>query len=265
MSNSQKIVIYLSALCLLSVFFVSSAVANDKNNNIHIQFVTEHLPPFQIEAPNKVLGFATEIIKAAMKNTDYSHDITIYPWTRAMHIAKSKENTCIFSIARTPERESMFTWINTIAERDASFVALKEKQLKIASFDDAKRYNTAVIRDDVTHQYLLNEGFEEGKNLFIVNNTHSLLKLLTKRPDIDLILVDANTIKYRARFNDLAPEIFEKVFQISEEPLDYYLACNNKTSQGVVNNIRHSIDQLKHTGKLQQITEQWEYPKIKVN
>jgi len=244
--------------------FTYFSFAQQPNNQPHIRIVSEHLPPFQIEADNKVTGFATEVVSAAMEKTPYSYNIKIYPWSRSYSMTLNNENTCIYSIARTIERDHLFTWVNTIAERNASFIGLKEKEFKIHSIEDAKQYTTAVIRDDVTHQLLINRGFKEGVNLYVVNNTHSLLKLMTQRMGIDLILVDAFTIKHRAELNNLDPELYKNVFQLNKKPLDYYLACNLKTSPVIINQIRNAIFDLKSSGELNNIKDKWQYPNIKV-
>ena len=231
----------------------------------HIEIVTEHLPPFQISTPTQILGFATEIVSTALSNTPYTFNISIYPWARSYKMALNKANTCIYSIARTPERENKFIWVNTIAERNVSLIGLTERNLNITTFEDAKKYMIAVIRDDVTHQLLVNKGFKEGKNLLVVNNTHSLLTLLTKRKSIDLILADGYTIKYRAQFNNLDPKLFENVYQLNAKPLDYYFACNIKTPPEVIKQLRHSINQLKVTGQIDKIITEWQYPVIRVN
>lgn len=230
----------------------------------HIRIVTEHLPPFQISTPTEVLGFATEVVETAMLNTPYSYSINVYPWTRAFKMTSNKENTCLYSIIKTPEREQQFIWVNTIAKSNSSFIGLTDRKLKITSFEDAKKYKTAVIRDDISHQLLLKRGFKEGVNLFIVNNTYSLLKLLVQREGIDLILVDAFTIKYRARYNNLDASMFEVVYQSDEQPLDYYLACNTKTSPDIIETLRLSINKMKATGQIDRIIKEWQYPNIKV-
>ncbi|MDG1750593.1 MAG: transporter substrate-binding domain-containing protein [Thalassotalea sp.] len=250
---------------ILFFYFVSFlSTSQEANNKIHIQIVTEHLPPFQIGTPTEVLGFATEIVKTAMLNTPYNFSIDVYPWTRAFKMTRNKENTCIYSIIRTPDREQQFIWVNTIAESNSSFIGLTERKLKITSFEDAKKYKTAVIRDDISHQILLKKGFKEGINLYVLNNTYSLLKLLSQRKGIDFILVDAYTIQYRARYNDLDASMFEKVFQSEEQPLNYYLACNTQTSPEIIKELRLSIQKMKVTGQLDRIISEWRYPNLKV-
>ncbi len=245
----------------------TSASANVVENNpvTHLNIVTEHLPPFQIRTPNKVLGFATEIIENALSNTPYTYEINAYPWSRSYNMALNKVNTCIYSIARTEERNNQFIWVNTIAERNASFIGLRQQDIIINSIEDAKQYRTAVIRDDVTHQYLINKGFKDGENLYVLNDTFSLLKLLKERESIHFILVDSNTIKYRARFNNIDPELFKVFYQVNKEPLDYYLACNKNTSEEVITNIRKAIANMKANGQIERITKEWQYPAITIN
>jgi polar amino acid transport system substrate-binding protein len=255
----------INFLIVLLIFVCSSSEAQQNDKLPHIYIVTEHLPPFQISTKTEVQGFATEIIETAFSKTPYSYDIKIFPWSRSYHMALNKENTCIYSIARTPEREDKLIWVNTIAERNTSFVSLVSQNLTLTSLEDAKRYNTAVIRDDVTHQFLLENGFKEGLNLYVINNTHSLLKLLTQRKNINFILVDPNTIKYRAEYNNLAPNLFKNGYQINEHPLTYYLACNKKTSPEVIEKIRQSITDMKVNGQIDKIINEWGYNAITVS
>ena len=261
----MKRIYLLKAAIILYCIVGFPSTSKEITSEPHIEVVTEHLPPFQIDTPNEILGFATEIVSTALSNTPYTFNISIYPWARSYNMALNKINTCIYSIARTPEREDKFIWVNTIAERNVSLIGLAERNLNITSFEDAKKYMTAVIRDDVTHQLLVSQGFKEGVNLFVVNNTHSLLTLLAKRESIDLILADGFTINYRAQFNNLDPKIFEKVYQLNAKPLEYYFACNIKTQPEVIKQLRHSINQMKVSGQIDKIIDEWQYPVIKVN
>lgn len=257
--------IILANILLILCSWINLSWAQKTTGQPYIKIVTEHLPPFQIATSSEqVSGFATDVITAAMAETAYSFSIKIYPWSRSYHMALNNENTCIYSIAKTVEREHLFTWVNTIAERNASFIGLAAKQFDINSIEDAKRYTTAVIRDDVTHQLLLSKGFKEGVNLYVVNNTHSLLKLMVQRTGIDLILIDAFTVKHRAELNNLDPALFKKVFQLHKKPLDYYLACNVKTSSAIIEQIHRAINHVKDSGEIKQIINKWQYPNIKV-
>lgn len=242
---------------LMSLYCIN-AFANQQQR-IHINFVTEHLPPFQMIENETVTGFATDIIMTALLQSSFTYDIKVYPWTRSYNMALNKSNTCIYSIARTAEREKLFKWVNPIAERNSSLIGLKKNNLKISSIEDAKEYRVAVIRDDVTHQLLLAHGFTEEKNLYVVNNTYSLLKLFTQRKGIDLIMLDAYTIKHRAKYNKIDPNIFEVVYKLNRKPLDYYLACSIQTSDSIVEKLRSILIRLKESGEINKIKKDWHY------
>jgi polar amino acid transport system substrate-binding protein len=225
---------------------------------IQLLFVTENLPPFQIIKEKKITGFATEVLKSALKYTPYQVQFELFPWSRSYNLAQKKENTCIYSISRTVERENKFQWIKVIAQTNAHFIGLKSNQnIKINKIEDAKNYITAVIKDDYTHQLLLNNGFEEFKNFYVVNNPDSQLNLLIEREDIDLILVDFSTIPYRSKSNGINSALFTSFIQLNTKPLNFYLACSNETSVEIIDNLSYAIDKIKATGEYQQINDKW--------
>lgn len=225
---------------------------------MHLSLVTEHLPPFQVKTIDGVSGYVTEIVETLLNEANFSYEISIYPWARALNLVKHKENTCIYSIARTPERETMFQWTKAIATTNSSFIGLKSnKNIHINTIDDVKNYFTAVIRDDITHQLLLENGFIEGEHFFLVNNPDSLLKLLVTRKNIDLILVDYLTIKYRSEYSKLDPELFTSFLYLNKKPLNFYLACSINTPKQVVKKLSQGIDTIKENGTYQKIINKW--------
>jgi len=216
-----------------------------------INFVTEHLPPFQTMNGDHVSGYTTEIVKKLLSKTNIDATFKIYPWSRAFNLAKNKQDTCIYKIARTRARESLFHWVGVIATTNTHFIGLKEnKHIKINSLEDAKEYQIAAIRDDFTHSFLLNAGFVEHKNLYVVNNTHTLLKLLIKNDFIDLVAADGETVEYRAKSIDISQEKFKKYFQLNKKPLDFYLACSLKTDKKIIEQLSLALNNIKKNGEL---------------
>jgi len=228
-------------------------------HSIELTLVTENLPPFQMrDDNNKITGFATQIVQAALYKTSYSYHFEMYSWARAYNIAQKKQNTCIFSIARTKEREHLFKWVAPIATTNSYFIGLKSnKNIKLATLNDAKNYITAVFKDDVTYQILIKNGFIEFKNYYVINNSDSLLKLLYLRKNIDLILIDDLTLAYRAKLDHLDPNLFKAYLKLNRAPLNFYVACSNTTSKQVINKLRTAIFQLKKSGEDKKIIEKW--------
>ena len=249
-----KASLFIKSILLAIIFNANSYALNHR----HLQIVTEHLPPFQIDNNGKVSGFATEIVETALEQTQLDFAITSYPWTRAYNMAPKMDNTCIYSIARTPEREKLFQWIHAIATTNSTFIGLKKSNIVLNTIEDAKKYRIAVLRDDATHQALINKGFEEGKNLFIVNNTYSLLKLLVQRNTIDLILADTVTVKFRAQYDNIDPAIFKPLLHLNKKPFNFYFACSQSTPTTVVDKIKRAFIHIKDSGQQHAITQHWQ-------
>lgn len=241
--------------CLLVMLIFTHVISAEP---VHLSIVTEQLPPFQMRIPDGVGGYVTEIIKASLAETNFSYDINIYPWARAFNLALHKKNTCVYSIARTPEREKLFQWTKPIASTNASFVGLKSNHnIHINTLEDVKNYVTAVIRDDISHQLLLQNGFIEGEHFYLVNNPDSLLKLLVTRKDIDLIMIDYLTIKYRSAYSKLDSALFTPYMHVNQIPLVFYLACSKNTSSQVVSQLSQALDTIKANGIYQKIIDKW--------
>lgn len=253
-------------LALLAVIVFSTHCLADQTE---ITLVTEHLPPYQmIHKDSSVTGFAVDVVQEVFKRADISYALHGYPWVRAYNIALKKSNYCIFSIARIPTRENLFTWIGLITEKNNAVIwALKSNEhgLKVKTLDDLKNYTTAVNKDDVTHTAMLNIGLTEDKNLYVLHHTESLIKLLVTRPEIDFIVADDITISHRAKLSGVPIDLLRRVIEVESLPLNFYLACNLKTEESILKKLKTSISIIHQDGTYQKIIAKWkkEMPHVK--
>ncbi|PKG81377.1 hypothetical protein CXF85_18050 [Colwellia sp. 75C3] len=222
-----------------------------------LNILTEHLAPYQIVSEDSIKGFSTEIVEATLKESQYEYDITAYPWALSFRRAKHEKNTCIYSLARIPRRESKFKWIGHIVTSTVSFYSLKSNQIVISTIEEAKKYNAAVIRDDVTHQFLVSKGFVENENLYVVNNYDALLKLLElSSRHIDLVVLNDDLLKNRVKnLKDTAK--YKNVLPLKELTMNLHLACSLNTEQKVVDDLINAMKVLEKRGVLLEIKERW--------
>jgi polar amino acid transport system substrate-binding protein len=241
----------------LILLWVALPVSANKSKFIHI--VTEHLPPYQIVIQNKPLsGFAVDIIKETMARSQYAYSIKNYPWVRSYNLAKVKANYCIFSIARLKSRENMFKWVGPISSvNNTAMWARKGRHIKVSNLNDAKKYIIAVNRDDIAHIGLIERGFNEDDNLYVLNNTKSLINLLITRPEIDLIVADDTTIKFRTELAGANINELQRVYEIKDLPLNFFFACSKKTDDNIIKHLSNKLQSLYQDGSYDAIWEKW--------
>ncbi len=249
---------------LLLIFYSKLALTED----INLTFVTEHLPPYQIIKENTpVTGFAVDLVHEIANRSGYTYQIDAFSWVRSYNLAQQKENHCIFSIARIPAREKLFEWVGTMTEVNNAVVwGLREKNIPTVShIDELKDYLIAVNKNDVTHLGLLERGFKAQKNLYVLNNTDSLLGLLTTRPEINLIVADDITIAYRAELAGIDINRLERVFEIADLQLNFYLACNKNTDKKIINTLTQSLAQIHSDGFYKKTLSRWQDKMVHIN
>ncbi|WP_206486288.1 transporter substrate-binding domain-containing protein [Thalassotalea sp. G2M2-11] len=243
-----------SLIILLILLFLPS-VTWAITSPVFLHIVTEHSPPYQEQKRNRpVQGLTTELVKAVLAGTPYHYQINIYPWSRAFMMAKERPNTCIYLMSRNEQREKHFQWIAPILSVNDYLIGLADRDgIALNSLEDAKNYNVAVLKDDRTYYMLLDQGFEEHKNLYVINNTYSLLKLLLTRKNIDFIIADTINVEYRAKYNGMDPNLFRAYYKITENPVDLYLACSLTTPKPIIETLKKSLATIKHNGVYDQI------------
>ena len=242
---------------LVSVLAINANAS--QNSPITLTFVTEHSPPYQmLNDAGDVEGFIIEVMRAALATTSYDYKMNIYPWSRSFAMAKNNENTCVFLISRNKHREQLFQWVAQLLTINDHFIGLSNRNaLKVNNIEEIKKYNTAVLKEDRTYYKLIELGFIENKNLYVINNTYSLLKLLIKRKNIDFILADTINVKYRAEFNDIDPSQFKTYMKLNDKPTDLHLACSLKTPQKVIHDLAQAVNSIKANGTYAKIKQRW--------
>jgi len=250
---SLKKLLYFTVALLL----IRLPASAESNPVIHI--VTEHLPPYQIEDKNKTLsGFSVDIIKETMARSHYAYSLKSYPWVRSYKLAQKKANHCIFSIARLKSREHLFKWVGPISHiSNTALWALKGKTFNVSSLNDAKQYTIAVNRDDIAHTGLIERGFNEGEHLYVLDDAKSLVNLLITRPEIDFIVADDITIKFRTEYAKAAIDDLQLIYEITELPLNFFFACSTKTDDKVVAHLTETLESLYQDGSHKAIMDKW--------
>ncbi|BEE10863.1 transporter substrate-binding domain-containing protein [Aeromonas dhakensis] len=212
-----------------------------------LQVVTEDYAPYNYLEEAEVKGLGTEVVEAMLEEAGFEYSLDIYPWARAISLARSRPNVLIYSISRFPERETQFQWIGVIARIDFHVFALaKRDDIKpFSQLSQARAWSIGTVRNDALEQYLISRNFSNLQR----NNNHeaNLLKLLMGR--IDLWPVSQETAYYYARQAGYGPSTLKIVHDIEDfTGGDLYVAASLKTSPEVVKRLQEALATIKQNG-----------------
>ena len=225
-----------------------------------LRIVTEELPPYNMTQNGRVTGMATEVVQAVFKEAGVeSPPIQPMPWARAYELALNESNVLIYSIVRTPARESLFQWIGAIAPTQWYIYSLAVRPVKLNSLADAHGHQIATVNQDVGEQYLISKGFRIGEELqSSTKYEHNYRKL--KVDHVELWISNELNALYLTRQNGEDPE---KVL-IRSLPLPelsnaegFYMAFSRKTPTETVEKFRTGLEAIRRNGVYDAIVRKW--------
>lgn len=237
LSIPLKYIILLLFGCICSSVGANPDISQLSKEMIPVRVVTEHLPPFQV-GNGKVLvgGENFEFLSAVFARAGISSRFELMPWARAYKTATDRKNTFIFSIVRTPSRESHFIWVAKLNDVNYSiFVSSKRRDINIQSIDDSLRYVAAVVRDTYEVELMQQHGFEVGHNLVQVSNFSMLWSLLDSgRVDFTISSAQQLTHEVEDRF---------KIIKNTRFNASMYLAANPETDAELISKVKTALRQ----------------------
>lgn len=209
-----------------------------------VPIVTEHFPPFQAQEPGQPLqGWSVEIISELFRLAGLDYHIDVMPWARAFKTAQDQPGTLIFSLLRTPARESQFAWIAPLCPLRVSFYTASDRpEIALASLEDALQYRVGTETGQANHRFLLELGFKENRNLMVVGHNHQLRQMLAMQR-IDLILISDFYVSQLAD----GGQTLRKLLPVPVLDRYLYLAAHPATNPQLLHQLRQAWQQLAAT------------------
>ncbi|WP_157826766.1 substrate-binding periplasmic protein [Colwellia sp. 12G3] len=211
--------------------------------------VTEHLPPYQIVEKGQVIGGSSYLImKEVLKRANIQAPHEVLPWARAYKMGLSRDNTIIYSITRSVERELLFRWVGQLQHLNYTFVSTKYNQdINIKTIRDALNYRVVTVRDSFEANSLQRMGFKEGVNLYLVVDDKTVWKMLEKgRADITYantsIFFEPNVDK--CLFKEQGPVI---------ETFELYVAVSLNTDEKVIDKLKSALQRVKQAPSFKEL------------
>lgn len=225
---------------------------------VQMQVVTSEYPPFNFEKDQQIQGLCTEFVQEMLKDANIETSIELYSWARAYSIALEKPNVIIYSIVRTPERESLFHWIGDIVPNKVFLFSSSKWPHNLNNLEDAKKYTIGTNKDDFREVYLLKKGFQLDKSILRGYSFETNLKnLLSGR--IQLIAENEFFLSYALSVNNYDKNLIKKQLALPEiSKTGLGIAVSKKTSPEIVSKLKKAYIRVKNSSRYQKILNKYQ-------
>jgi polar amino acid transport system substrate-binding protein len=238
--------------------YASLQAATATNHSLLV--VTEDWPPFSyLAAGGEVTGLNTEIVRSVLNQAGMQSTIQIFPWARAMMMARNRPNTVIFSMSRSKERENQFIWIGELMRRhDMFYRATGRRSISPTSIEEIKsHYSVCVVNKDIVEDDLKRQGFVLRKNYIATGSFDDCMKLV-QNGSVPLLVNSPLDLAWALKKHSEIHTTFEPVLALEpsgQEPL--YLATSLGTDPDTVKRLRTAFQGLQQSGQLDLLRHQF--------
>lgn len=226
-----------------------------------LQVVTFNAPPYSFVVDKQRIGYATEVVKAALAEMSQNAIIEAYPMQRGIYKAKTYQNVLVYPLSRQQHLENDFHWIEQIsASRSYLFKYHSRDDIQISSLSEAKKYSVGVVRGSSLVEPLIKSGIDDVNE--VSDGIQNLLKIAKNR--IDLLASDELMLHHLIdSYNQQNPNEklhmrnFKRVSYIPTDSDGIYVAMGKNTSPEMVHMVKTAFNTVRNSGKLIEVAHFW--------
>lgn len=218
-----------------------------------LMVLTEEYPPITFSNnEGKATGLDCEVVEEIQRRVGNRSPIQIVPWARGYKLALIDPDVALFATMRTTERETLFKWVGPLNTVKTSLYAKRGSPLRITGLPDAKSVDRILVpREYYSHQFLRQVGFT---NLGVVNTPEMMVRMLVSGRGA-LMATDNQTLPTLLAMAGAEPGDAELRYTFMES--QSYVAFSKDTSDEVVRQWQHALDEMKRDGSFARLYEKW--------
>lgn len=217
-----------------------------------LRLLSEDFPPINHLADGRPAGMASELVLALQQRLGLQIPIEFMPWPRAYSEVQGNAPVCLFTMARTEQREKLFKWVGPVVEFQNALFAVRGSDYRYRSVDEAMQASRiVVIKDWASAQELQRRGF---KNLLEVSQPSTALRMLI-----------AGRVPLMASELLTLPELLRREGQPADAIVTAstypgalgYLAFSQATPDAEVQRWQKALDAMKRDGSFAKLFRRW--------
>lgn len=147
-----------------------------------LHWFTEDFPPYNYADEQGTSGLMVEVLHSISALLDEPVDpanIQVYPWTRAVHNAEHDQQSVLFSLARTEQREAQYQWVGPVVPIRIVMIGSAR-----AAERSPKHWRIGVVRDDVAVRLVTAAGYREDQLVYSAYPASIARMLQAERIDV---------------------------------------------------------------------------------
>lgn len=226
------------------------------SQELGLQAFTENLPPLNYAEGGEAKGFSTELLQMMGQQAGIPITIEVLPWVRAMQQVQDRPGTLLFSLTRTPERETQFKWVGPISSRRiVLFKLAARKDLRTPHLQRLAGAKIGVVRESATARQMQADGLSPGQELDLaLDDTNNLRKLLAGRMEYMAMLDWAAAWQLQQvalPYSTLQPVLDYDVDR------SYWFGLNPRTDESLVRRLQAALDSLRRDGRYERLRQRY--------
>lgn len=227
---------------LCSIFIVGAVRAEP------VVIYTENYPPYNfLDDHGDVKGLATEKVQQVMRASGLAYEIRLVPWTRGLYFIESDPNALLYSMTRTPSRESRYRWLVPLAQSNF-FVFSRKDDLRVVSKDaiQSGAFTGACVSNDLGCELFRWVGMPLNKVIRVSSNDTGDFRMVAAGR-ADLYISDIN-VNRRLRVSEgFDPSLTKPVLRLDDKAGFYLVSGSIFDSEKAVI-IQNTLQRLMQAG-----------------
>lgn len=230
---------------------------------LELTALTEQLPPLNMEVDGKVMGFSSELLDMMAADAGVTVRKQVLPWARAYDRALRQSDALIYSVVRTPERESLFRWVGPISPRRIVLYRWADRNdIAIKNLDEARPYRIGTTLESASTKLLEKLGFAPipatdaaGGGLEMgVNDEANMRKFIARRFDL-LVSLDW-AAAHNAKNAGIDPALLVPAL-VLDDAAAYWFGLNPAISPEIAKRFDQALLKAKLDGRYNQLRQKY--------
>ncbi len=210
-----------------------------------LHYYTEEYPPLNYRDNNELHGISIDILGAVMSG--YGTNVTqnkviLLPWSEGYEMAKTGPRTVLFSVARTPDRESLFKWAGPFASSSNAVFSVRNYTSAYQNSSALKSIRIGIIANTSSISSLKDIGIPESS--LVTGHDGAEMVSLLESGAIDAWVTGEMTGKHFIGTFAADPNRYEVIYRFP--PTDFYYAFSPDTPDTLVEAFQEGLNEVRN-------------------